>query len=72
MWFVVGVCVYPCVCLSGESYCCEANRLSANQEITLLSLLFIMLKNKNKTRRSFKYRVIKKGGLNFVHIDIQN
>jgi len=30
------VSVYPCVCVSGESYCWEANRFSANQEIPVL------------------------------------
>jgi len=30
------VSLYPRVCLSGESYCGEANRLSANQEIPAL------------------------------------
>jgi len=30
MWFLITASVYPCVYLSGESFCCEPNRFAAN------------------------------------------
>ena len=51
--------LYPCLYLRGESYCSEANRFPAKQEIptiyrTELFLPYIILKNKTRIVRSLK------------------
>jgi hypothetical protein len=64
------VSLYPCVYLSGESYCCEDNSFSSNQEIPVLYGTCTVFTIYNTQEKLKILRSLKSGKTDFKNFNV--